>query len=152
MVLESLQPLKIGGLWLPEMVDLSGGDQELLEPGATGRSIAWDEVRTFAPEVLVVAGGAGGPAGALGPVSELAALPGWWGLPAVKTGRVYILDAPLLLRAGPRIVDGVEVLARILHPDLVLRRCPEKAVLKLALHGGQRCRQRLVPNYFLPYR
>ncbi len=62
------------------------------------------QVRAFAPEVLVVAGGAGGPAGALGPVSELAALPGWWGLPAVKTGRVYILDAPLLLRAGPRIV------------------------------------------------
>jgi hypothetical protein len=46
----------------------------------------------------------------------------------------------------------VEVLARILHPDVVLRRCPEKAVLKLALHGGQRCRQRLVPNYFLPFR
>lgn len=48
-------------------------------------------------------------------------------------------------------VEGVEVLARVLHPEQVLRRCPEKAVLKLALHGGQRCRQRLVPNYFLPF-
>ncbi|BDA43551.1 Uncharacterized ABC transporter substrate-binding lipoprotein [Coccomyxa sp. Obi] len=152
MILDSLQPLSLGGLWLPEVVDLSGGDQELLEPGSASRAIAWDEVRSATPEVLLVAGNGCGPAGALGAVSELAALPGWWSLPAVKAGRVYIVDAPLLLRAGPRIVDGVEVLARILHPDLVLRRCPEKAVLKLALHGGQRCRQRLVPNYFLPFR
>ena len=43
------------------------------------------------------------------------------------------------------------MLARMLQPDTVLRRCPEKAVLKLALQGGQRCRQRLVPNYFLPF-
>lgn len=61
-------------------------------------------MRSAAPEVLVVVGNGSGPAGALGAVSELAALPGWWGLPAVKAGRVYILDAPLLLRAGPRIV------------------------------------------------
>ena len=47
--------------------------------------------------------------------------------------------------------EGVEVLARLLHPDAIMRRCPENAVLKLALQGGQRCRQRLVPNYFLPF-
>jgi hypothetical protein len=51
----------------------------------------------------------------------------------------------------PDQVEGVEVLARLLHPDAVMRRCPENAVLKLALQGGQRCRQRLVPNYFLPF-
>ncbi len=43
-----------GGLWLPEMVDLSGGDQELLEPGAAGRSIAWDEVGTPSQTILLV--------------------------------------------------------------------------------------------------
>ncbi len=52
-------------------------------------------------------GNGSGPAGALGAVSELAALPGWWGLPAVKAGHVYIVDAPLLLRAGPRIVRAL---------------------------------------------
>jgi ABC-type Fe3+-hydroxamate transport system substrate-binding protein len=67
-------------------------------------SLLGAQVRAFAPEVLVVAGGAGGPAGA---VSELAALPGWWGLPAVKAGCVYIVDAALLLRAGPRIVRAL---------------------------------------------
>ena len=48
-------------------------------------------------------------------------------------------------------VEGVERLARMLHPDLVQQRCPEGSARKLALQGGQRCRQRLVPNYFLPF-
>ena len=48
-------------------------------------------------------------------------------------------------------VEGVEMLARMLHPDVVQQRCPEGSVLKLALQGGQRCRQRLVPTYFLPF-
>ena len=48
-------------------------------------------------------------------------------------------------------VEGVEMLARMLHPDVVQQRCPEGSALKLALQGGQRCRQRLVPNYFLPF-
>ncbi len=48
-------------------------------------------------------------------------------------------------------VEGTEALARMLHPELVPWRCPDKAVLKLALHGGQRCRQRLLANYFQPY-
>ena len=47
--------------------------------------------------------------------------------------------------------EGVEMLVRMLHPDVVQQRCPEGSVLKLALQGGQRCRQRLVPNYFLPF-
>jgi hypothetical protein len=43
------------------------------------------------------------------------------------------------------------MLARMLHPDAVQQRCLEGSVLKLVLQGGQRCRQRLVPNYFLPF-
>ena len=62
------------------------------------------QVRAAAPEVLVVARAGADPAGALGEVSDLAALPGWWGLPAVKAGRVYVADAACLLRPGPRLV------------------------------------------------
>jgi len=50
-----------------------------------------------------------------------------------------------------RIVEGVEILARILHPEVVHQRAPENSVLKLSLKGGQRCRQRLIQNYFLPF-
>jgi len=62
------------------------------------------QVRGFAPEVLVMMGSGAGPTSALRATSELAALPGWWGLPAVKAGRVYVVDRSLFLRAGPRIV------------------------------------------------
>jgi hypothetical protein len=48
-------------------------------------------------------------------------------------------------------VEGVEMLARILHPDLVARKIRPGLCMKLSLHGGQRCRQRLLPNYFVPY-
>lgn len=50
-----------------------------------------------------------------------------------------------------RLVQGVEALGRMLHPEVALPRCPDKAVHKLALSGGQRCRPRLLPNYFLPF-
>lgn len=57
----------------------------------------------------------------------------------------------MIRRRERRLVEGVEMLARILHPDLVTKRCPDKTVLKLALHSNQRCRQKLLANYFLPY-
>jgi hypothetical protein len=49
------------------------------------------------------------------------------------------------------LVDGIEILARILHPEACHERVPEGAVLKLTLSGGRRCRHRLLPNYFAPF-
>lgn len=45
----------------------------------------------------------------------------------------------------------MEALAAMLHPEAVTSACPEKGVLKLSLRPGQRCRPRLLPNYFVPY-
>lgn len=53
--------------------------------------------------------------------------------------------------ASCRLVDGVELLARILHPTAVERRCPEGMVQKVALSTGQRCRQRALAGHFQPY-
>ena len=50
-----------------------------------------------------------------------------------------------------RLVDGVEVLARILHPDLVSKTVPAATVMKLSLHGGQRCRPHMLQQYFKPF-
>lgn len=149
--LEGLKPLVLGGGWIPEMRRLAGGLDPSQEPGDAPRRLTWDEVRAYAPEVLILAPCGCSTARALADVCDLAAQPGWWALPAVKHGRVYIVDHSLLSRPGPRLVEGIEVLARILHPDHFPQRCPDKTVLKLALAGGQRCRQRLLPNYFLPY-
>ena len=62
------------------------------------------QVRSHAPEVLVVMQCGVSPQGVLACVTELAALPGWWGLPAVKNGCVYIVDHAPFLRPGPRVV------------------------------------------------
>ena len=62
------------------------------------------QVRSHAPDVLVVMQCGVSPQGVLACVTELAALPGWWGLPAVKNGCVYIVDHAPFLRPGPRVV------------------------------------------------
>ena len=76
------------------------------------------------------------------PITNLASQPGWWALPAVQSGQVYIVDPARLSTPGPRVVEGVEVLSRILHPDLVEHKAPPGSVLKLWLDHGQRCRPR----------
>jgi hypothetical protein len=110
------------------------------------------QVQAFAPEVLVIAGMQGG--SALSPLTDLctvAAQPGWWNLPAVRSAAVFVADASLLCRPGPRLVEGVECLARMLWDDAVPDcTCPERALLKLSLRPGQRCRPRLLPNHFVP--
>lgn len=50
-----------------------------------------------------------------------------------------------------RLVDGVEVLSRIMHPTVVTLRCPERMVMKLGLSGGQRCRQGALSSHFHEY-
>lgn len=70
-------------------------------------------------------------------------------LPQLSTRRVQACGKPLLLHG--RLVDGVEALARMLHPDQVSRRVPDGTACKLALSGGQRCRQSALPGLFHPY-
>ncbi len=143
-----------GGAWLAELEELAGAAPERPEGGGGGgggaAALSWDAVREYAPEVLVLAP-EGPPGAALAGVGALAGLPGWWALPAVKAGRVFLTDGAPLTRPGPRLAEGAEALARMLAPEQAAWRCPDKAVLKLALHGGQRCRQRLLANYFQPY-
>jgi len=142
-----------GGAWLAELEELAGAAPERPEAAGGGGGAAplsWDAVREYAPEVLVLAP-EGPPGAALAGVGALAGLPGWWALPAVKAGRVFLTDGAPLTRPGPRLAEGAEALCRMLAPEQAAWRCPDKAVLKLALHGGQRCRQRLLANYFQPY-
>ena len=60
-------------------------------------------------------------------------------------------DAAYLHRPGPKLVEGVEMLGRILHPQRVHKQAPEGKCCKLSLTGGRRCRPRQLPGFFLPY-
>ena len=152
LVLRSLQPLVAEGRWAADMVMLAGGEFGLTQSGDPPRTLTWSEIVEFAPEVLVIAGMRDGS----GPrtfhdLCAVAALPGWWLIPAVKSGAVFVCEEALVRRGGPRLVEGCEALARMVHGDGVSVCCPPRAVMKLSLRPGQRCRPRLLPTYFMAY-
>ncbi len=117
--IEWIEPLMIAGNWTPELVDLAGGRQSLAVAGRHSAYTPWDAVRRFDPEVIVVL-----PCGfdltrTLQEAPRLTELPGWRDLAAVRSGRVFGVDGNALFnRSGPRIVDSLELLAGLLHPDL----------------------------------
>jgi len=118
--LEWLSPTFGPGHWLPELVELAGGRPGLGVAHSDSRRIAWDDVIAFAPEVIIVM-----PCGfdLRRTVAEaervLPSRNGWAALPAVRHGRVYAVDGNAYFsRPGPRIVDSLELLAQLIHPEL----------------------------------
>jgi iron complex transport system substrate-binding protein len=101
------------------MVKLAGGVDEMGQEGRDSVRIPWSDVLDYQPEVLVLT-----PCGYnLEKTIELAAqltqFEGWSSLPAVRTGRVYAVDAnSYFARPGPRVAEGVELLAHLIHPEL----------------------------------
>jgi len=149
---EGISPLVIRGRWLPEMKQLAGGQDPLQEPGNITQRVNWQKVRNADPEVLILSPCSSCIAKTLRDVSMLASMPGWWSISAVHRGEVYIVDPALFCRPGPRLVDGVELLAHLLHPDIVERPEAASKVLKLSLMNGQRCNPKNLYNYFQDYK
>jgi iron complex transport system substrate-binding protein len=82
----------------------------------------------------------------------LARQEGWWDLPAVRSGEVYIIQHVYFSRPGPRVVDGLEILAQILHPRLFTGLIPPGAVLKLDFASTlERPAAEDLVHYFHPY-
>jgi iron complex transport system substrate-binding protein len=111
--LEWLDPPICGGHWNPELVELAGGEDGLGRPGEPSRTVTWDEVRAWEPEVLVAACcgySAERTRAELRVVhAELA------GTPCVRSGRVYVADGvELFSRPGPGLVASLEVLGTLL--------------------------------------
>jgi iron complex transport system substrate-binding protein len=80
--------------------------------------IAWDDVVESAPDVIVVAPCGFRLDGALEQASLLQSLPRWHDIPAVRAERVYAVDAnAYFARPGPRVVEGAELLAHLIHPE-----------------------------------
>jgi iron complex transport system substrate-binding protein len=107
--LEWTEPLFCGGHWVPEMVAAAGGEDPLGQPGADSQRITWDDVAASEPEMLIVA-----PCGyGLKEAIEVARR-----LPRITDAEVYAVDAnAYFARPGPRVTEGVELLAHLFHPD-----------------------------------
>jgi iron complex transport system substrate-binding protein len=130
--MEWLDPIYASGHWLPEMVEIAGGVDQLARKGADSVRVSWDAVREWAPEVLVIT-----PCGfnleqVVEQSASLSALPGWSDIPAVRDSRVYAVDAnSYFARPGPRVVEGTELLAHLFHPDRCAWDGPPGAFQKL---------------------
>ena len=117
--IEWLDPPFSAGHWVPEMVRLAGGRELFAGPGERSVRIDWETVFEAAPEVLVLMPCGFDAGRAAEEAKSLPNLPGWSEVPAVKNGCVWVVDAnSFFSRPAPRLVEGVEILARILHPVL----------------------------------
>jgi iron complex transport system substrate-binding protein len=113
--LEWLDPVYVAGHWTPQMIELAGGDDVLGLPGEHSRVVSWEELAASEPEVVVAM-----PCGydaarsreeAMGHARELAEL---------GAREVVAVDASAYFsRPGPRLIDGLELLAAILHPEQI---------------------------------
>jgi iron complex transport system substrate-binding protein len=116
--IEWLSPVMTAGNWMPELVRMAGGEDIFGAAGRHSSWISWETLRAADPEVIVVF-----PCGfSLDRVERdiglLTSLPGWNALSAAATGRVYLAEANQYFnRPGPRLVETLEILAEILHPE-----------------------------------
>ena len=111
--LQRLDPPRVGGFWIPEMISIAGGEDVAGDPGLNPPDVGWGELASLRADVVVVMPGglgrgrAGAGDGALGADRR------------ARRDRLYAVDGTLFADPGPRLVDGVELLGHILHPDLV---------------------------------
>jgi len=112
--LEWLDPPFVGGHWLPEMVALAGGIDVAGPAGAKSPEVAWEALAALAPDLVVVM-----PCGMYVEESLAQAEEHRGRIEALGAGRVFAVDAASTYsRPGPRLVDGTELLAHLLHPEL----------------------------------
>lgn len=118
-LLEWLDPPFSCGHWSPELVRLAGGVEGLGREGRPSRTLRWDEVLAWHPEVVFIACCGFSVERTLYDLPALQFIPGWKDVPAVRSGRVYVTNGShYFSRPGPRLVDSLEILAHTLHPDV----------------------------------
>lgn len=118
-LLEWLDPPFSTGHWNPELVHLAGGEDGLGRAGHKSRTLEWREVIDWRPEVVLISCCGFTAERTMDDVGLLHDVPGWDALPAVRSGRVFVTDGSAYFsRPGPRLVDSLELLAHVTHPDL----------------------------------
>jgi len=123
--LEWIDPIFCGGHWVPEMIELAGGFDALGRKGGDSVRIDRHDVLRWAPEIVVVSPCGAHLESAVEQTAEFLRDPYWSTLPAVESGDVYAVDASsYFARPGPRVFDGIEVLAHLFHPDRIPERLP----------------------------
>lgn len=117
-LLEWLDPPFSCGHWSPELVRLAGGVEGLGKEGHPSRTLRWEEILAWNPEVVFIACCGFSVERTLKDVPVLSEVPGWSDTSAGRAGQVYVVDgSQYFSRPGPRLVDSLEILAHTLHPE-----------------------------------
>jgi iron complex transport system substrate-binding protein len=120
-------PLMSAGTWITEMARLAGGDPRLGSEGEASSRIAVDRLRGESPELIFLLPCSFSQSRTAHEWTGVRDFSPWSDFPAVREGRVFTLESSLFHRPGPRLVDGVELMAALIHP----RRCSFSAELDL---------------------
>jgi iron complex transport system substrate-binding protein len=125
--LEWLDPPFAAGHWTPQLIDYSGGEDVLGFPGEHSEQLGWDAVEASQPDVVIVM-----PCGYDAEIAHREAEMHREQLAAIGAGEVVAVDAASYFsRPGPRIIDGLELLGHILHPELVPAPAAEALAVEL---------------------
>jgi iron complex transport system substrate-binding protein len=128
--LEWLDPVFVGGHWVPQMIELAGGEDVLGFAGEKSRTASWEEVQAARPEVVVSM-----PCGYYAEQAAKETMEHADRLASLQPERVIAVDAAAYFsRPGPRLIDGVELLGYLLHPDRV-EAPPDRRSIELDLRS-----------------
>ncbi len=117
--IEWTDPLMATGNWIPELVELAGGKSLFGVVGEHSPYLKWEALVAADPEIIVIMPCGFGLDRTRQETQQMTKHPEWSSLRAVRTGKVFITDGNAYFnRPGPRLVDSLEILAEILHPDL----------------------------------
>jgi len=135
--LEWLQPIYVGGHWIPEMIELAGGRDIFGKLRTPSFSLPLEDVITAQPEVLVIAPCGYSADQAQAEYRSVTFPREWHELPAVRNNQIYYVDANAYFsRPGPRLITGLEILAKLFHPGITVSREAEQSIhpLHVAAH------------------
>jgi len=131
--LEWLQPFYVGGHWVPEMIELAGGRDVLGRVHTPSFRVTLEDIVAAAPEIILISPCGYGAQQARDEYLSMAYPHEWNAIPAVQSGCAYALEAnSYFSRPGPRLITGIEALAKVFHPLIKVGPEAERAVVSMA--------------------
>jgi iron complex transport system substrate-binding protein len=122
-VIEWIEPLMAAGNWMPTLVDMAGGQNLFGKAGEHSPWMTLDELKRSDPDVVVVAACGFGLERTRSEMHSLTDRPQWRALTAVARGQVFLTDGHHFFnRPGPRLVESLEILTELLHPESIAPR------------------------------
>lgn len=117
--IEWIDPLMSAGNWMPELVQLAGGVNLLGKAGVHSPNMSWEDLQNKNPDIIIILPCGFDLARTREEVKSLTKHPGWFDLPPVLNNKVFLLEGNQYFnRPGPRLVDSLEILAEIFHPEI----------------------------------